>query len=96
MHEISMRLKRAELASGLGAGVLGAGLGVLLSGWLLSYALPLVAIGGFVHGWGMWDKRRLEQSEALDAQPAVWWSTLLYWICWATLLVLAVIIVLRR
>lgn len=71
------RLKLAELSASLGAGVLGAGMGVLLGAYLAGLALPILAIGLALHAWGMVDKHRLERGEV-----AVWWSTALYWLCW--------------
>jgi hypothetical protein len=83
------RLKRAELASGVGAGVLGMGLGILLSEKLRHYIIPVLAIGILLHGWGMFAKHNLEKdSEA----PDVWWSVILYWVCWGALFLLAFLI----
>ena len=80
------RLKQAELASGMGADVLGAGLGVLLTANLRPYAVAILVVGRSSTGWGMWDKRRLERSAGRDS---VWWDTLLYWVYWGALLGLA-------
>lgn len=41
---LASRLKLAELTSSLGAGVLGAGIGVLLAAWLGGLALPILAV----------------------------------------------------
>ena len=60
MHGRSAATKGAELAAGLGAIVLGAGLALVLPDWLRSYALPLVVGGALVHGVGMTLKVRLE------------------------------------
>ena len=83
------RLKQAELASGVGAGVLGVGLGVLLATHLRPPVAPILAVGAVLHGWGMWDKHHLER-EASAATPR--WAALLYWGCWMALLGLAIYI----
>lgn len=75
------RVKSAELASALGAIVLGAGLALVLPGWLRSYALPLLAAGALVHGAGMTLKYRWE----LRSGPPPWWERALFWGCWAGL-----------
>ena len=45
-------LKKAELASGIGALILGIGLGVLFSGYLKSHSLTILIIGVVMHAWG--------------------------------------------
>ena len=76
------RLKLAELTSGVGALVLGIGLGSLFATWIAP-AAGLVAFAGLLtHGFGMWDKHRLEAQTATDGGPLV---TALYWICWVML-----------
>ncbi len=83
------QVKRAELTAAIGAGVLGAGLGLLLDRALKPYTLPILLLGLLIHGWGMYDKHRLEShSEA----PRLWWAEWLYWGCWVTLLGLALYI----
>lgn len=74
-------LKAAELASGLGAIVLGAGLALVLPDWLRNYALPLLVVGVVVHGLGMSLKYRLERRDG----PPLWWERSLFWLCWACL-----------
>jgi hypothetical protein len=74
-------VKAAELASGLGAIVLGAGAALMLPEWLRTYALPLLAGGAFVHGVGMTLKYRLESRHG----PTLWWERALFWLCWAGL-----------
>lgn len=77
----SGHLKAAELASALGAVVLGAGLALVLPVWLRAHALPLLVGGVLVHGVGMTLKYRLENREG---QP-LWWERSLFWLCWACL-----------
>ena len=85
MATVNTRLKRAELAGGLGALVLGAGLGAA-SPRLIGAAWPVVlGIGLVTHAWGMWDKHRIESNSAIA--PA--WANTLYWICWALLALVA-------
>ena len=87
---LASRIKFAELSSSLGAGVLGAGIGVLLAPWLGGLALPIVAAGLLLHAWGMRDKHALE---AGAAQPA--WASALYWACWLILGALALYAIAR-
>jgi hypothetical protein len=54
------RLKLAEPTSGIGALVLGVGLGALSSRRFAPAAGFTAAAGVTVHGVGMWDKHRLE------------------------------------
>lgn len=80
------RLKLAELTSSLGAGVLGAGIGVVLAGSLAGLGLPLLFLGLVLHAWGMTDKHAIE---AGAGATRVWWSLVLYWVCWLGLAALA-------
>ena len=83
------RLKSAELLSTTGALVLGVGLGAAQSTYIGSAAVLLLVAGIASHGWGMLQKHRLEAK--VDYAPAPW-ETALYWVCWAALAVLLVLI----
>ena len=85
------RWKRADTTSAVGAGVLGAGIGVLLAGFLDAYAIPIAGVGLLMHAWGMYDKHRLERDGGIRR---LWWAEALYWGCWIALLVLALYAVL--
>lgn len=75
------RLKLAELTSGVGALVLGVGLGALLATWVGPAAGVVTLAGVFVHAFGMWDKHRLEADSASGGSFVV----ALYWVCWLLL-----------
>lgn len=95
-HEASAlsrtRLKRAELASSFGAGLLGGGLGALAAPYAGDLAIYALVAGALMHGWGMYDKHAIERdlgrSEAL-------WMKVLYWLCWAVLAGLGALLVFR-
>ena len=79
-----------ELTSSVGALVLGIGLGALLGNVLGGFGLPLLIAGALVHGWGMFDKHRLEQRAGA---PDVRWHIIAYWACWLLLALMALIAV---
>jgi hypothetical protein len=82
--------KRAELLSSVGAGVLGAGLALLLPTVLTSYAVAILLVGLVAHAWGMFQKHQLErQVEGVR----LWWAEAVYWLCWLALAVLVLVIV---
>ncbi|MFN3727541.1 MAG: hypothetical protein ACK4SZ_14695 [Allosphingosinicella sp.] len=83
------RLKRAELASSFGAGLLGFGLGAMAAPYIADLALYVVVTGALMHGWGMYDKHVTERD--LGRPEAVWMKAL-YWSCWLILAGLAVVL----
>ena len=87
------RLKIAELTSAIGVLALGVGLGALLAPWFAPAASLLTLAGIAVHGFGMWDKQRIE---ARTDAPAGTWVIALYWICWLLLAGLVVTLFVRR
>ena len=83
------RLKLAELTSGVGALVLGLGLGALLSRLGRSRRRTDHHRRAGHHAVGMWDKHRLE-SEGGAKSPA--WVVALYSACWLLLAALLVVL----
>jgi hypothetical protein len=65
---VASRLKMAELTSSVGAGILGAGIGILIASLARGVVLPLIGLGIALHLWGMVEKHRAERG---TAQP-VW------------------------
>jgi hypothetical protein len=76
------RLKLAELTSGVGALVVGIGLGALFATWIGSAAGFVTLAGLTVHAFGMWDKHRIERQTEIDTGRLV---AALYWVCWVML-----------
>ena len=88
------RLKLAELTSGVGALVLGVGLGALFPHWFGSTAGVITVVGLSLHAFGMWDKHQLEARGPAE-NPR--WVVALYWVCWLLLAaVLAMLLFWRR
>lgn len=83
--------KAAELASGLGAIVLGGGLVLLVPELLRGYGIPILVAGMLVHGIGMSLKHRLERVE----REPLWWERALFWSCWVCLALLAAWLLVR-
>lgn len=87
------RIKKAELLSSVGAGVLGGGIALLLTKFLTPYAIPILLIGLISHAAGMSRKHGLEgQSQSVR----LGWAEALYWFCWLALAALLVFIVIRQ
>jgi hypothetical protein len=79
------RIWRAQLLSTVGAGVLGAGLGLWLQPWLEGLTAVFVLAGLVTHGWGMFAKRSIEQ-QLRESQR--FWMDIVYWLCWGALVAL--------
>ncbi len=87
------RIKRAELLSSIGAGVLGAGIALLLAKFLVPYAIPILLLGLVSHAAGMFRKHGLEGQ---GQNVRVGWVEALYWLCWLGLAALLLFIVIRQ
>ncbi len=86
------RLQIADLTSGVGAVVLGLGLGALWSERLMPAAGLIAAVGLVMHGFGMWDKHRREPDvTARDGR----WTWAMYWGCWVLLAAVVGLLVFR-
>ncbi len=85
-------MKRAELLSTLGAGVLGFGIALVLPNVLAGYAYPILLVGILAHVVGMVQMRSLEQQAN---SPRTQWMEVLYWFCWLALAGLLVYVVVR-
>ena len=90
---IHARRKRADVASVVGAALLGGGLGAIVARYadLGRSAVALVVVGIVMHAWGMLERRRLDTTAA-----RVWWAEVLYWACWLAILVIIASVVLIR
>ena len=84
------RLKKIELLGSLGAGILGAGLALLLTRWLEHHAVAILMVGIACHGWAMFAKRRLE-SKANKPRPA--WVVAAETFCWLMIMFLLAYII---
>jgi hypothetical protein len=87
------RMKLADLTSGVGALVLGVGLGALFPSWFATEAALITVIGLMLHGFGMWDKHRLEAQAHAETGR---WMLALYWVCWLLLAGVAVFVFVAR
>lgn len=85
-------VKKAELLSSFGAGILGAGIALFLANILAGYALPILLLGLISHSVGMFQKHRLEQGSYIR----IWWAEYLYWVCWLALVALLFYLVIRQ
>ena len=86
------RLKIAELTSGVGALVLGIGLGALFSTFVGDLGIVITITGLVLHAFGMWDKHRLEAS---SDRVTPGWVTAAYWVCWVLLVLVMALLALR-
>ena len=81
-------LKKADLASGIGAFMIGTGGGLLLPRQPFALGIWLLAAGIVAHAGGMFAKHRIEQNHG----PGPKWAEALYWACWLLLATLAVVL----
>ena len=92
MQKTEGAVRYADITSGIGAGVLGVGLGILIGDELRPIAAILLLIGALLHGWAMWRKHHLQRANVVELPH---WSVVLYWICWLTFPALAALVVAR-
>ena len=87
------RLRFAELTSGIGALVLGVGLGALFPHWFSPSAGLIVFAGVVTHAFGMWDKYQLETQAHVETGRVV---VALYWVCWLLLVATVIFLFVER
>ena len=87
------RLKLAELTSGVGALVLGAGLAALMPKLVEGLGASITAVGLMLHAFGMWDKHRIEGKQDVITPALV---VTPYWICWLLLGAVLMFLLVRR
>ena len=88
----SFTSKGAEVASGLGAVVLGAGLALMAPAKFQAYAVSILVTGAAVHALGMTLKYRLDHRSG----PPPWWARGMFWLCWLCLGALAAWLVVHQ
>lgn len=71
----------AELLSGVGAGVLGLGIGAYYSSALFPFSALLISTGMIAHLVGMYRKQKIDQV----ADELVPWVRWVYYLCWVIL-----------
>lgn len=86
-------IKRAELLSSLGAGVLGAGVALEFGIGFAPYAVAILLAGLFAHAGGMFLKHQIERE---PSRARIVWVEALYWLCWLVLAGLASIIAVQQ
>ncbi len=91
--ELVSRIKKAELLSSIGAGVLGGGIALLLAKFLTPYAIPILLIGLISHAAGMSRKHGLEGQ---NQSVRLGWAEALYWFCWLALAALPILLLIRQ
>ncbi len=79
------RLRQAELASTVGVGIIGFGIGLYLANYFEPYALWTIVIGIALHGVAMYKKAKMKPT-------MLRWARWLYWLCWAIIIGLVIYI----
>lgn len=92
MAAIDKRIKRMEILSGVGAGAIGFGLGLLVPSGIGSIGAFVLFVGIAMHAYGMYQKHALQAAEGAELPR---WALIVEWVCWlllAALLLVAVIL----
>jgi hypothetical protein len=83
-------LKKADLLSTAGAGILGAGIAIVFQDVLKSHATIILTLGIISHGGGMLLKHNLEKANRHKPHP---WENILYWGCWLSIVLLLIYLI---
>jgi hypothetical protein len=97
MHTIAknkqLKIELAQSASGIGAFVLGIGVGLLLLSTIVAAKYLLVAVGIALHGWGMMSLSRIKNEDGTPMFYTNHTLRLLMWVCALALIALTVYLV---
>lgn len=96
------KAKLEELASTVGVGIIGFGLGALLANFIQQYAFGIILIGLIMHGWGMYrahhrNKKERDHINSISQIKVseISWINLLYWFCWIIIIGLAIYVLVK-
>ncbi len=101
MSEKLTKTKVAEIASTLGAGILGFGMGALLGDYIQQYSFWIILIGLIMHGWGMYKTHQNKKESGHENSISqiklseFSWINLLYWLCWVIIVGLAIYVLVK-
>lgn len=88
-----LQIELAQSASGIGAFVLGIGVGVLFLGSLGVAKFVFLAVGIASHGWGMTALSRMKNTDGSPMFYTNHWLRLLMWVCAVALIALTVFLI---
>ena len=77
----------ASTLSSVGAGIAGAGLGVLLAPKIGAAAVPILVVGLIAHAVGMMGAHRLQAAAGYKPER---WELLAYWGCWVLIIMVII------
>jgi hypothetical protein len=88
-----LKIELAQSASGIGAFVLGIGVGVLFLATVSVAKFAFLAAGIVLHGWGMMALSRMKNTDGSPMFYTNHWLRLLMWVCAVALIALIVFLI---